>query len=215
MLRAHPIGLLAALLVLLPAVALGDEDEGFSRSGLYIGVGRSYVTDTFESELSDAVGVPIDVEDSHGYNARIGYRLLPFLAAELEYEYIEEFDIKTSVSVPPFPGGKFAEIEAQSFTANLKWILPTWRFQPYVLTGVGGAHFKINSKNVPSPFSFSDSTTDFAGRLGAGFDIYITKHIVMNAGANAVLTTIDANILGTNVDHIFYVGGQMGMQYRF
>ena len=68
----------------------------------------------------------------------------------------------------------------------------------------------------PASFgSFSSSLLRFAGRLGAGLDVYITKHILLTAGANAVLSTTDFELFGVDVDPLFYVGGQAGLQYRF
>ncbi len=198
-------GVLAILLVVLPGIAWGDDDEGFSHSGFYVGVGGSYVTDTFEDDFSDALGVDTDIQESWGVNAVIGYRILPFLAAEFEYEWIDEFDIKVG-------GINALSVEAQAFTANLKWIVPTWRIQPYLLTGVGGARFKFKDK---LGLGFSDTTTGFAGRLGVGLDVYITKHILVTVGANAVLSATDFTVAGQDVEPIFYVGGQAGIQYRF
>lgn len=204
----HRIGVLIILLGLLPAVAFAD-DEDFSHSGPYIGVGGSYVTDTFESDLEDALdtvlpGVSVDIDESWGVNVVAGYRLLPFLAAEAEYEYIDEFDINAS----PLK----ATLEAQSVTGNLKWIVPTWRIQPYLLTGVGFTRWKLEDK---VGLGVSETSTDFAGRLGAGLDVYITKHILVTAGANAVLSATDFSVAGVDVEPIFYVGGQAGLQYRF
>ena len=201
----HRAGLLAILLVVLPGIASGDDDEGFSYSGFYVGVGGSYVTDTFEDDLSDALGVATDIKESWGVNAVLGYRILPFLAAEFEDEWIDEFDIKVL-------GINALSLEAQAFTANLKWLVPTWRIQPYLLTGVGVTRWKLTDK---LGLGISETSTDFAGRLGAGLDVYITKHILVTAGASAVLSATDFSVAGQDVEPIFYVGGQAGIQYRF
>lgn len=203
------LGVLSLLLCLVSAAAHAD-DEDFSHSGLYLGVGGSYVTDTFESSLEDALddvfpGISIDVEESLGANAVVGYRILPFLAIEAEYEWIDEFEIKVF-------GVKAATLEAQTLTGNLKWIVPTWRIQPYLLTGAGVTRWKLEDK---LGFSVSETSTDFAGRLGVGLDLYVTPHILLTAGANAVLTATDFSVAGEKVEPIFYVGGQAGLQYRF
>ena len=90
-----------------------------------------------------------------------GYRILPFLATEVEYEWIDEFDIKLF-------GTKAFSLEAQSLTANLKWIVPTWRIQPYLLTGVGFTRWKLKDK---VGLDISETSIDLAGRLGPGFDV--------------------------------------------
>lgn len=209
---AQPLAVssLALVLGLAPTAALADE-EGFSHGGLYFGAGGSYVTDTFESSLEDALddvvpgGVSVDIDESAGVNAVIGYRLLPFLAIEAEYEWIDDFDIKID-------GVKAATLGANSGTVNLKWIVPTWRIQPYLLTGAG---FTVWDFEDSLGLGLSETSTEFAGRLGLGLDLYLTHNLLLTAGANAVLTDTDFSIAGQNVSPIFYVGGQAGLQFRF
>ena len=123
------IRVLTIVLSLLPSLAFGAEKEDFARAGPYVGVGGSYVTDTFESDLEDALdgvipGVSVDIEESGGLNAVAGYRLLSFLAAELEYEWISEFDME--ITAPLLPIAR-STLEVHSLTANLKWIAPIQR----------------------------------------------------------------------------------------
>lgn len=201
---------LAAIVTLAPIAIVADEDEGFAHPGFYLGVGGSYVTDTFENSVQDAladagIGVSIDVDESWGANAVVGYRLLPFLAIEAEYEWIDEFDIRGN-------GTTVASLEAQSVTGNLKWIVPTWRIQPYLLTGLGATRWELEDD---LGLGLSDTRWDLAGRLGLGLDLYLTHHLLLTAGANAVLTDTSVDLLGHEIRPFFYVGGQAGLQYRF
>lgn len=207
---AHRIGVLVVLLGLLPSGASAGDEESFTRSGFYVGVGGSYVTDTFEGALEDALdvvipGITVDVEPSAGVNAVVGYRLLPFLAMEADYEWIDEFNVS-------FFGTDAFGFEAHSLTGNLKWILPTSRVQPYLVTGIGFTSWKIVDK---VGLGVSESTTDLAGRLGLGLDVYVTEHVVVTARTNAVLSATDLSVGGQKIEPIFYVGGQAGLQYRF
>lgn len=194
----------AWLLVIAPALAAGDE-EGFSRPGMYVGAGVTYATDIFEGQLEDAVGFPVDVDPSLGAHGVLGYRVLPFLAGEIQYEWVDEFSIAVS-------GVDSAALEAQALTGNLKLYLPLWRFQPYFLAGAGFARWKIEDK---LGFGFSDDDISFAGRAGLGMDVYLTRNIVVNGGANVLLSNQSVALPMGDVDYLFYVSAGGGLQYRF
>ena len=65
--------------------------QDYDRSGAYVGVGWSFAWDDFEDELESG-GVRADVDGSFGINGRVGYRFHPKVAAELEYEWYDDFD---------------------------------------------------------------------------------------------------------------------------
>jgi hypothetical protein len=75
------------LLAVALALAIGGSalaDESFSSSGIYLG-------------LAGVVAIPTDLESgidlaTGGLTARAGYRLLPRLAAELQYEWLDNFE---------------------------------------------------------------------------------------------------------------------------
>ena len=208
---------IAFALVLLPGFAAAD-DDGFSRSGPYIGIGGVYTQNgLIEDEFDDALpsGVDVDVDDSAGVNAVVGYRMLPWLAGELQYEYVDGYDV-TAVSGPL---KQTIEIKSHVLTANLKAIVPIWRVHPYLLVGAGMVRWEFDEKgNVPGGL-VSDGETDFAGRAGAGVDVYLTRNIVLNAGANVVLsnTTLGLGSIpgGDDVDFLFYTVAGGSLQYRF
>jgi opacity protein-like surface antigen len=172
-------------LVLLPGLAAADDDD-FSRRGVYLGIGGIYTQNgQIEDEIEDAVPPIVDkieVDDSAGFNALVGYRLFPVLAAELQYEYVDGFDLKATVG----PATQKIEIQSHLVTANLKAILPIWRVQPYLLGGAGVIRWEFDESG-PLPNFFSSGETDFAARAGGGIDFYLTRNIVLNAGANVVI----------------------------
>ena len=53
-----------------------------------------------------------------------------------------------------------------------------------------------------------------AARVGFGLDFYITRHVVVNVQASAVLTTLKEPDLG-DVDDLNYMAFAAGLQYRF
>jgi opacity protein-like surface antigen len=211
--RNHVI--FVAALALLPGAAAAYDDD-FARSGPYIGIGGIYTQNgLIEDEVDDALpsGVDLDVDDSAGVNALFGYRILPWLAAELQYEYVDGFDI-TAVAGPIT---QKIEVQSHLVTANLKAILPIWRIHPYLLAGAGVIRWEFDESG---PFDVvSSGETDFAGRAGAGIDFYLTRNIVLNAGANVVVanTSVDFSGFpgGDEVDYLFYIAAGGGLQYRF
>ena len=186
-----------------PARAAGNE---FARSGPYLGVAASYSTDLFENEVQDAVGLPIDIDDTWGANARLGYRALPFLAVELEYEWLDDYDVSVA-------GVDALSVQAQALTANLRLIAPIRRFQPYLLAGVGGVAFHAKDR---LGLGLSQRQSSFAGRLGAGFELYLTRHLALDAGASVVLTTEGLESAGLpDVSPLYYVSAHGGLLVRF
>ncbi len=197
------LGLLVTLFTAVPSARAG---EGYSRTGWYVGAGSSYAHALFESEIEDAVGVSANIEDSYGFNARIGYRILPILAFELGYEWIDALEASVN-------GMKGLDIEAQVVTANAKFILPMLKFQPYVLAGVGGIRYDAQD-DIGVGLAVRDEA--FAGRVGGGFEFYLTHHVALNASATAVLST--EKIRGVTLDDVkklHYTVAGVGLIYRF
>ena len=191
----------------LPALADQDEGPDYSRTGFYLAGGATYATDLYEDEVEDQVGFNVDIDDGWGANARVGARFWRIVALELQYEWLDSYDIKI-----PNAGGR-AKVDTQTATLNLKLYLPIKRFQPYVLGGVGYQRFELEGNSV---IPFKQDEYELAGRLGLGFDLYITKHLVFFAEASAVLSDAEIQIPGlSDVDKLFYAGGQSGLMWRF
>ena len=106
------------------------------------------------------------------------------------------------------------DFKPNTVTANLKFIIPVWRIQPYLLAGGGVAIWDIDS-----PIQ-NQSSTGFAGRVGVGIDTYLTKHWVFNLEATGVLNTnnIDPSKISndiTSISHLYYFSMSAGITYRF
>jgi opacity protein-like surface antigen len=163
---------------LAASAARADDDVSFGRSGPYIGVGASRSFNVIEDFLS---GTPIledvKVSDSWGVNARAGYHLTSWFALEAEYEWLNDFNFKLR-------NADVGSLGMQSVTANMVFIVPLSRFQPYFLLGAGAlvshtsGHF--NRLTVEDPA--------FAGRVGLGLDLYLTHNLLFNLGIEGVLS---------------------------
>jgi opacity protein-like surface antigen len=202
---------------LCAGVAVSAEAGDFSRSGPYLGLGGTFGTDLFENDVEnvveDVTGTPVDldIDNSWGLNTVLGYRMLPFLATELQYEYIDSFQIAVSS-----PASSKLDLTGHVATLNLKLVLPTWRIQPYLLLGIGAAYYNANG-SVLNTNLFSNDEWVLAGRVGGGIDFYLTEHLVLNAGATTVLTAdeVSSNFSAEDVGGLNYVAVQAGLQYRF
>jgi len=231
----HMPGILAlGLLLMLPGFAQAEDEsdpDPFDRPGFYIGGGGTYQLNAFSSRIEDVIedevedAVPgatadFDLDESAGFNALIGYRVWSWFALEIQYEWVDEYDINGSIDLPVAISGKLYSIEGHTLTANTKWIIPFWRIQPYLLIGGGLAMSDVSKGSLADAFVLLgadiDDGTNYepAGRGGIGLDLYITEHILINAQATAVLTTLGSPDID-DVDDLNYMSFAAGLQYRF
>lgn len=209
----------ASLAVLVVCLALGlaqsearaDDDPDFARPGVYIGVGASRSANLVEAFLD---GTPvledIDVSNSWGVNARLGYRVGSWFAVEAEYEWLDPFNARLN-------GVDIGTLGIQSATVNLRFIGPFGRFQPYFLLGAGAAFFSVDDTPFTDQLSVDDSA--FAGRLGLGIDVYLIESLYLNVGAEAILSPAEVKLnTGTFEVSETGLGGitfQAGLGFRF
>lgn len=205
----------AILTLAFPGPGVGQDLEA-TRSGPYLGVGLGGAIPQFDGEHffgRQENEASINNENSLAVNARVGWRLLPFLAAEIQYEWTEEFRMRTS-------GSTCAKANSQVVTGNLKLIAPLETVQPYVLAGVGAGHYDLDINNIAfsnvescSPqngYSSSQTEWELTARFGVGMDFYLTRGIVMNFEAATLHS--DDEFLGEPWP---YVSLSAGIQYRF
>ncbi len=205
-----------AILVASPALAedaaapgdeeLVPEEEGrtdFARFGPYFGVSGAFGYPLFEDQISGATG-GAEFDPSWGLNARVGLRVLPFLAVEAQYEWMAGFD------VTGLPVAADVEIDGHTLTGNLRFFVPVWEVHPYVLTGIGVTRYKIDL----GPLGRADQDR-FAGRLGGGLDMYLTEHVVVNFEATALLTLNDLEFDQGSITSLHYLSASVGLMYRF
>lgn len=206
--RTRFLFFLGVAVALLPGVARAEFGE-FSRSGFYVGAGGLYTQNgLIEDQLADLIPIGIGVDDSWGVSGQLGYRAFSFLAAELEYDYVDGYNISAF-------GTDLLELRGHLLTGNVKWIMPFWRIQPYLLGGIGFMHWDLGDK---LGLGIDEVSTDFAVRTGGGLDFHLTSQISLNVSAEFVWTDteIASPIPGSNtVDYLAYITVGAGVQYRF
>ena len=190
----------------VPSARAADPD--FARSGVYVGVGGTYGLNLLESSFDDVFNDSVDVDDTWGFNTRLGYRALSWFAAEVEYEYLNNFEVSVD-------GVRLADLRAQTISGNVRFIVPLRRFQPYLCLGAGATLFSLVNNSVPG-LEVDDSS--FSGRVGVGIDVYATRNIVLGVGADAVLSTAEVKdpfFSGDTSSSLSYVALHFGIDYRF
>ncbi len=223
----HFVVLAAGLMMVsVPSFAFADDDP-FDRPGPYVGLSGMYQTNVFEGRVEDLlqdeagpVPISVSIEDSGGLGALVGYRVASFFAAELQYEWVDEYDIKAGVG--PLSKASIYSITGHTLTGNTKFIIPFWRIQPYLVVGVGFSTWDVDRGPRAAAIELLDpdidikngKQTDLAARAGLGLDLYVTENIVINAQGQAVLSTLKKPDLG-DIDDLNYVGFSAGLQYRF
>ncbi|MGR9106301.1 MAG: outer membrane beta-barrel protein [Gammaproteobacteria bacterium] len=215
--RRHSLGIvfnlafLAMIFGLHPALA--DEPPDFAREGAYLGLGGTYAFHWFAGKSFDrnlgGQGVQVISSSSGGLNARAGYRVNSWFAAEVEYEWIDGFTNKIR-------GSNVATLTSHQLTLNGKFFVPTGgRFQPYGLLGVGLSIWEASDR-VGRGSGLEATSAGLAGRVGLGLDAYVTNNLLVNVGVDMALSTtrID-NSLDGDLKNLFYIPIQLGLQYRF
>jgi opacity protein-like surface antigen len=215
---------IVALALLLPAAALAGDDDGFDRRGFYVGIGGAYGVDFFESTIEDVAedaGFKVSVDDTGGVNARAGYRLASWFAIEGMYEWMDNFKIEVDEIIgldPELQNLLDARIDytTHTVTVNAKLLLPTWRFQPYLLLGIGAQYYDLDAsaRFAGLGFDFDESGWGVAGRPGLGLDAYITENILINVELAGVLATSNPSTI-PDIGDLFYLTVGGGLQYRF
>lgn len=177
--------LLAPIVLASPAWGQdGAAQADYARSGPYaaaLGVGAI--------ETFDHTG-PFDFSDGGGFNIRGGWRFLPRLAAEMQFEYVAGFS------------DQGIDIDIWNLMWNAKAFLLTDRWQPYALFGLG-----VAEANADGPGGSIDDH-DFAIRVGGGLDFYVNEHVALTVESAWIKPTDDIK----DVNYVT-IGG--GIQYRF
>jgi opacity protein-like surface antigen len=204
--------------ILCSAIALSDDEEidpeDFARRGWQIGVAGTYAFETFENDAEKKfksdfrLPATASVDNSFGFNGRVGYRCHERFSAEVHVEWLDGFDVEASSA----GFGDIADYKAEPIvvTANAKGYLLTGRYQPFLLVGGGVMTADLNLEDNYSlfPISRTESETAFTMRFGGGIDLYATKNAVVSLDATYVLPF-------GNLDDLDYISVGWGFQYRF
>jgi opacity protein-like surface antigen len=190
--RACAIAAMGVMVGVLGAASARAEPD-FARDGWYVGVGASYAKENIDA---------ID-DDGFGISGYFGYRFLRYFAAECEVEWIPLFE------------QQYVKVD-RMWTAhvNAKAYLPLGRFQPFVSAGMGLMQARVRLDHVSIGAGGAVRTREkreegaFAGRLGGGFDVYLTENVVLSASAKYTIGT-------GGLDDFEYVSAGGSLQYRF
>jgi opacity protein-like surface antigen len=190
-------GVAAAGSLLAPPVCLAqdEEEEGadYTREGWYLQAQGLYAFQNFHD---------FDVDDDAGFNVTAGWRGWEMFAGEFEFEFVNRFP------------GQDTDPDFRVYDASLLLKLYPLarvfepdsvfnRFQPWLKAGPGWMWVERRGGGQ----SHRDRG-DFAGRFGAGMDLYLTQHLVVVLSANYELPTSD-------VSQFPYLSAAGGIQYRF
>jgi hypothetical protein len=197
-------------------------DEGFDRRGFFIGAGAGFAGEDFSSkpvtDIADifGAGATATADDSWSVKGRGGYRCHPRYSVGATLEYFGGFDTQWTGAL----GAGSDDIDIFVATTDIKGYLLTGRYQPYLVLGGGVLHNKTKVTNptglytkgegdpVVTSITQSRSYTDFVVRLGGGFDVYATDHVVVNISAGYLFPL--GEVSGVE---LFTAGG--GIEYRF
>ena len=212
-------GAAALVGILCASIALNSDDEidkdDFARRGWLVSVAGSYAFQVFEDdaemdyrkELGPDVNLAVD--NSFGFNARVGYRCNARLSAEVEVEWLKGFG--SDLTEPGFDQLAKVDFEPVVVTTNVKAYALTGRYQPFLLLGAGAMTAQTKVRN-PVGLAFTsvrnESENDFVMRFGGGIDFYATEQVVVSLEADYVRP------LG-KLDALDYVAISWGIQYRF
>jgi hypothetical protein len=170
--------LLLLSILALPACVLPTR---FSEPGPYIGGSLTGAMEYFDNDISD------EDATTGGFALKGGYRFLPWLAAELDYEYLDEFDTKIN------------KIDMQTLTVQGKFNPLAGRFQPYGMVGLGYGWADAR---------YGGSDSDYLWRGGLGIDIYLIQML-------AVFGEIAYTAPQGDLEDLPYATANIGVLFKF
>ena len=183
------VALAVGVICLCSHTAIAEEGKvDYARDGGYVSFGALYAIPDAGLDAGTTFGN--DIDDSWGFDSRVGYRMHPNVGWDMQFQYYNQFTGRTD-------GVRVAKFNGQSFTTNIKLNFLTGRIQPYFTGGIGFLRFETDKV-----------TMDFAGRIAGGVDAYLTGNVVLYAEASYLLAInrlADFRLIPT----------VLGIQYRF
>lgn len=170
--------------LLTSGVSAAQEADDYDRPGPYVGMVGLGAIETFDVDGAD-------FSNGGGFNLRGGYRIMEYMAAEMQFEYVDGFS------------DQGFDIDAWNLMWSLKGFLLTERWQPYGLFGIGVIEGEADGRG-----GFSNDEADFAVRLGGGLDFYLNENVILMSEIAWVKPTDD-------LDDFSYLTIGAGLQYRF
>ena len=191
-----------ACVVLSPGTVKAESDPG--RQAGYFGIGLLHAWPEFGSEGPGS---------AYGFNARVGYQFLPFLASEVNVDFANDFDYRLAL------GNTSVDWRTRvvATTGNLKAVLPLGWFRPYLLGGIG---FQWSQLRVSAEGrEVSNEIYNFVGRAAGGFDFMFHDQIGWHIEGYALFPvgSRDFNFQGFEIDSspLRTVGMNTGIRFVF
>ena len=215
--RGAVAGFALAALLAAPAPGRAEGEIESQRSGPYLGLSAGGALPTFDGEYfftPPPFQSKVTEETSVEVMGRVGWRLLPYLALEGQYEWIRGWELVTKRT-------SCAKADAQILTGNVRLIAPFEAVHPYLVTGLGAGRYKSSVSEKPfdqfgnqctktNNVDFSEDDWEPTLRVGGGLDVYITRSILFNLEVSSVY--VEAKPFGEAFPFVSISGG---LGYRF
>jgi hypothetical protein len=197
MTRFGAITLLGLALITFSAPAMAGD---FDQPGFYVVLGGFTGFENFPEE--NQFDIDADVETTLGFQARFGMRMMPYLAAEIQGDFLGGFP----VIVDTMDDGRVPlELKGGNITGNIRAILPLGRFEPYAKVGIGGMWSDLRTAFAtgvvcrPGYWGWWCDPTytrlldggGFVAKFGGGMDLWITEDFALTMDVEYVLPTGD------------------------
>jgi len=190
--RFRSTACVAVFLSLVAGPVLADDEEiehQWMDTSIYVQAAGMVAFEEFKKGIGG--------NNSLGFDLVAGLRMTPWLAAEVQFEWVSKMN--------PYPeNSREAGGDNWATTFNAR-AYPTTdyfmegRLQPYLLVGIGASSFRTERGRE----------IGFATRWGVGVDTYVTENIALTVGASYLWS------VGTPVRDLNYVSLTWGAMYRF
>lgn len=173
------------LIVLVVAAAASRADGPFSRPGGYASAGIGGAFETFHGDFDP---LNQDVSNAFIVGGRLGSRANRFLAFDASVDYtVKGFELSEDAS---------RSVDARTLLgfANMRLFPIGGRIQPFALAGAGVLWADLACSDSSggthcAAAGFGTSELAFAGRVGGGLDVYLTRHLAVSGELAYVMPT--------------------------
>lgn len=178
--------------------------------GFYVGVGGNYAFENFDIDND----IDVNIDNSWGVNARVGYQFNRLFSVEFVYDYLAEFSGSKTISDMGDTIKYEAEVELMTFMIAGKFSpnIGSEIVRPYITVGAGIMHGSSDETVSVTGWypDLSVSTTDDGpcAKIGVGIDFSATKNVSIGIEGSYVMGF-------DTMDNIRYVNLNLGVAYHF
>lgn len=166
-----------------------------------------------------------EFDSSFGFVLKGGARFNPYLAAEIEGNFLSGFDTVVNVAgnpnVPPGVNALALTVDGGNVMANVVAYFPLGRVQPKAIVGLGGMWARLRSTNpvgtvcgggffwyCTGAYAQLGSSGGFAMRFGGGVDVYLSEDWAL------VLESTYVKPFGS-IEELTYLNLNWGVRFDF